>query len=144
MATQAAIGLGATLSIENSTAVLTQIGEVIEISLPNPQTEDVEATHFGSPSRQREWIAGLIDNGEVSFSINWVPGGATDDLIVEAQTSGDARGVKVVIPSGTGTSETFTFEAIIKGYEKSIPIDDRMTATVTMRVTGAVTQAATV
>ena len=86
---------------------------------------------------------GLIDNGEISFTINWVPGNATDDLLVEAQAAGGARGVEVVIPSGSATSETFTFDAIDKGYEKNIPIDDRMTATASPRVTGAVTQAAT-
>lgn len=144
MATDALIGIGATLKIANASAVLTSVGEVIEISLPNPQTEDVEATHFASPNRQREWVAGLIDNGEISFSINWVPGNATDDIITEAQASGDARGVEIIIPSGTATSETFTFDALIKGFEKNIPIDDRMTATVTMRVSGAVTQAATI
>lgn len=87
MATTAQIGLGSTLKIDNGSSVLTAVGEVIEIGLPNPQTEEVEATHFGSPSRQREFIPGLIDNGEIAFRINWLPGNATDTLINGALTA---------------------------------------------------------
>ena len=142
MATTAMIGIGATLSIENGSATLTQVGEVIEIGLPNPQTEDVEATHFGSPNRQREFIPGLIDNGEAMFRINWVPGNAADTLISQAQTAGVARDIEVEIPSGVATKQKFAFKGIVKGFEKDVPLDDRMTATVTIRVAGAVTQTA--
>lgn len=142
MATTALIGLGSTLKIDNGSAVLTAVGEVIEIGLPNPQVEEVEATHFASPGRQREFIPGLIDNGEIAFRINWLPGNATDTLINSALTAGTSRDMEVEIPSGPATKQKFAFKGIVKGFEKSVPIDDRMTATVTVRVAGAVTQSA--
>lgn len=141
--TEAQIGYGAEFWMEDdaATPVLTKLGEVTGISLPNAQTEEVEATHFGSPDRRREYISGLIDDGEGSFEMNYVPGSATDTLIRAAQASGLARGYKIVIPDGADTWE-ITGDCIVRGYERNVPIDDRMTATLTVRFTGASTEAA--
>lgn len=138
--TLAKIGYGATVSMTLG-GTATVLAEVIEIGLPNPQVDDVEATHFKSPDRTKEYIAGLIENGEISLAINWVPG-STDDLAIStAQKAGEAVETVISVPTAS-TDQTFTFDAIIKGYEKTIPIDDRMTAALTLRVAGAVTQAA--
>lgn len=143
MATDARIGMGAAVSLDNASGTLTLLGEPISISLPNPQVADVEATHFGSPNRRREYISGLIEDGEVTFGFNYVPGGAVDLLVMEAIEDGEARTMQVDIPrAGDATPYRFTFEVIVRGWEKAIPIDDRMTATLTARVTGPVTAAA--
>lgn len=142
MTTEAQIGWGAEFHLEATAGgTLTQLGEITGISLPNPQTAEVEATHFGSPNRRREYISGLIEDGEGSFEMNFVPGSATDTLIRAAQADGESRGYMIVIPDGTGTWEV-TGECIVRGYERSVPIDDRMTATLTVRFTGATTEAA--
>ncbi len=141
MATEAQIGYGAELWIDNASGTLTEIAEVTGISLPNPETSEVEATHFKSPNRRREYIAGLIEDGEGTFEINYVPGSATASLIKEAQDSGETRDYKIVLPDGDGTWEV-TGSLIIRSFERSVPIDDRMTASLTVRFTGASTEAA--
>ena len=141
MATDAQIGLGAELWIENSSAVLTQIGELTAVTPPNPTTAEVEATHFGSPNRRREYIAGLIEDGEGSFTVNYMPSSATSALIKEAQDSGATRGYKIVLPDGAGTWE-ITGDLIVRSFVREIPIADRMTATIGVRFTGASTEAA--
>lgn len=143
MATEAQIGLGTEFWLDNNagTPVLTQLGEILSVSPPNPQTEEVEATHMASPNRRREYISGLIDDGEGVFEMNYVPGSTTDDLIRDALADGVTRGYKIVLPDGAGTWE-IEGECIVKGYERNIPIDDRMTASLTVRFTGASTEAA--
>ena len=144
--TSARIGWSTEFWLEDDTSptpVLTQLGEIISVTPPNPQTEDVEATHMLSPNRRREYISGLIEDGEGTFEMNLVPGSATDELIRAAQNDGVARGYKIVIPDGAYGWE-ITGDAIVKGYERNIPIDDRMTATMTVRFTGASTEAAAV
>src|SRR5688572_28259415 len=84
MATDADIGYGTTWSING-----TPVAEVIEVTPGETTADRVEATHMGSPGRRREYIAGLIDNGEASFTINWVPGNATDALIRTLMASGE-------------------------------------------------------
>jgi len=136
------IGYGAGLWIADDTGNLTEIAEVTAIGLPNPQQNEVLATHFKSPGRQNEYVPGLIDNGEVSFGINYIAGSASDTLIVDALTAGEARDVVVAVPAGA-SFQYFSFSGIVKGYERNVPIDDRQTATITVRVNGAVTQSST-
>lgn len=141
MATTAQIGWGAQFWLDSAADVLTQLGEITGISLPNPQVQDVEATHFGSPNRRREYISGPIEDGEGTFEMNYDPGSATDVLLRAAIADGVVRDYKIVIPDGAGTWEV-TGDCVVKGYERNVPIDDRMTASVTVRFTGAVTEAA--
>ena len=120
-------------------AALTKLAEVTSVSLPNEQVAEVEVTHYESPGRTREFIAGFNDAGEISMEMNWIPGSATDDLIVTAKGDGLTRTFRVVTPGDEG--QMYTFPGFIRGYERTTPIDDRMTATVTIRVAGAVVQA---
>lgn len=136
------IGYGAQWWLENASDTLTKVAQVTAIGLPNPQQADVEATHFESPGRTREYVAGLIDNGEITFTINFDAGSASDTLITEAMESGEVRDNMVSVPTSSGTNQEYSFAGIVKGYEKSVPLDDRQTATITVRVAGAVTQAA--
>lgn len=136
------IGYGAGLWMADEDGELQEIAEVTSIGLPNPQQDDVDATHFKSPNRQREFIPGLIDNGEIQFGTNYIAGSDSDTLITEAIQAGEVRDIVVAIPAGA-TFQYFEFSGIVKGYEKEIPIDDKQTATLTVRVSGAVTQSPT-
>lgn len=136
--TEARIGWGVRVYLDNASNSLTQLEECIAIGLPNAQVADVEATHMLSPSRRREYIAGLIEDGEGTFQFNLVPGDATDLLIQAAVDDGVARDYEVIIPDGA-FGQKFAGDCIVKGYERDVPIDDRMTATMTVRYTGAVT-----
>lgn len=142
--TQARIGLGTEFWLDDDTSptpVLTKLGEIISVTTPNSQVEEVEATNMDSPNRRREYIAGLIDDGEGTFEMNYVPGSATDELIRDALNDGVARDYMIVIPDGV-TGWEITGTCIVRGYERNIPIDDRMTATLTVRFTGSPTEAA--
>lgn len=136
--TDARIGYSSEVWLDNASNVLTQLEEVISISVPNAQVEDVEATHMLSPNRRREYVAGLIEDGEGTFEFNLIPGGATDLLIQAAVDDGVTRDYEVIIPDGA-FGQKFAGDCIVKGYERAVPIDDRMTATMTVRFTGAVT-----
>lgn len=143
MTTEAQIGLGTEFWLDNNagTPVLTRLGEIISVTPPNPQTARVEATHMASPNRRREYISGLIDDGEGTFTMNYVPGSATDLLIQGAQLSGLTKGYKIVIPDGVDQWQ-IEGDCIVTGYERDIPVDDRMVATLTVAFTGASTESA--
>ena len=139
--TNAAIGWGTEFWLDNASGTLTQLAEILTVTPPNPQVDDVEATHMLSANRRREYIAGLIEDGEGTFSMNYEPGSATDVICRAAMADGVARSYKIVLPDGAFGWE-ITGECIVKGYSRDIPIDDRMTAELTIRFTGAVTEAA--
>lgn len=139
------IGWGAEVSLHDggSPGGLVELVGVFNMTLPNPQTDDVEVTHYKSPNRQREYIAGLIENGEIQLEMNYVAGSATDLLLSAAKAAGTNRAVKVVVPTSTNANGWgFSFNAYVKGYERAIPLEDRLTAVATLKVAGAVTEAA--
>lgn len=133
--TAAKIGYGSTYEIWDASLVtpaFVEVAEVINITPGEAVADRVDATHMQSPGRRREYISGLIDNGEASFEINWVPGSATDELLRELFASGATVEHRITFPGDV----TLTFDASIIGFSKVIPIDDRMTATITIAVSG--------
>jgi len=139
------IGWGAEAKLGNgaSPEVMVTLANVFNLGLPNPQTDDVDVTHYKSPNREREYIAGLIENGEITVEMNYVPGSATDLLLSAAKTAGDKRTFEIIVPSTVHeTGWQFSFLTYVKGYERAIPVDDRMTAVATLKVAGAVTEVA--
>lgn len=141
MATSVKIGMGASFWLHNGTA-LEQIGEVTAISIPASETAEVEATHFASPNTRREYIAGLIDDGEGTFEMNLIPGVTGSDATIRAaQAAGATRAYEIIIPKPSGTWK-IAGSCIVRKYERNVPIDDKMTATLTVRFTGAVTETA--
>ncbi|MDE3797596.1 phage tail protein [Sinorhizobium meliloti] len=136
--TDAKIGYGTIYEVWDATpspAGFVEIAEVFSVT-PGAATADrIDATHMQSPGRRREYIAGLIDSGEASFEINWVPGSASDLLLRELFESGAVVEHRITFPGAARV----TYEASIIGFEKSVPVDDRMTATITVAVSGAET-----
>lgn len=133
MSTQASIGNGAQFQIESATpGTYTALAEVFDITPPNEVTDVIDASHMGSPDR--EFVMGLTDPGETSFEMNFVPGSTSEGLILAAKAARVAKNFRIVFPNAA----TWTFAGLLTGYEPAVPNDDKMTATVTIKVTGAV------
>ena len=135
--TAVGIGSGAQFWLGNASNVLIKLAEIVSVNPPNPQVADVEATHMESPNRRKEYIAGLIEDGTGAFEMNYVPGSASDQLLIAALAAGTARAYKIVLPVANGTTWEISGTCIPKGYDRNTPIADRMTATLTVRFTGA-------
>src|SRR5215217_5974546 len=97
--TDAKIGYGTKYEIYSSSAFV-EIGEVFSVTPGEANSDRVDATHMQSPGRRREYIAGLIDTGEASFEINWVPGNATDVLLRGFLASGLTVPHRITFPNG--------------------------------------------
>ena len=133
MATTASIGNGAQFQIESATpGTYTAIAEVYDITPPNETTDIIDASHMASTDR--EFIMGLTDPGETSFEMNFVPGSASEGLLLAAKAARAAKNFRIVFPN----LATWTFAGLLTGYEPAMPNDDKMTCTVTIKVTGAV------
>lgn len=129
MTTNAAIGYSTTFGIKNGGGTYDNVAEVTKVKPPNYSRDAVDATHMESPDRFREYIAGLMDAGEVSIELNYVP--ATSDVLVAAMVAGKGN-FQITMPN----SVRFQFEAIVTGWETDAPLDDKMVATATFKVSG--------
>lgn len=136
----AMLGYGSVFEVqtENSPDSYVAMAEVISITPPSFSLDQIDVTHMQSPNRNREFISGLNDPGECSFDMNFIPGNASDDRIFELMNlptgASRARNCRVSFPNGL----TWSFSGEVTGYEPTVPVDDKMTATVTFKVSGAI------
>lgn len=137
---QAMTGLGIIIAMKataNATTY-TPIGEPFEITPPEQMDDEIEVTHYGSPDGTKEFIGGLTDPGECTFNINYVPGSPTEEMLLAAKATRKPRGFQLKWPNG----QTWTFDLLIRGYQPTAPLNDRLTCQVTGRVSGAIVRAA--
>lgn len=135
MTTEAMIGHGSTFersSDGTSGGAFSTVGEVTSITPPGMSRDTPEATHMGSPEKWREFIAGLKDGGEVAVEVNFVPGNATTTSALSDLNTDTAGYYKITFPDDT----EWGFAAFMTGIEPGDPIDDRMVATFTFKLTG--------
>lgn len=142
--TVAKTGWGGEFWLDNASNVLTELVEVVSFTLPNSQTDTIDATHLKSPNRRREYISGLIDDGELQIVINYEPGGVSDVLLRAAQADGVTRSYKAEIPRASpSTNWEVTGDCIVTGWDRgSVVADGKMEGTATIRLTGASSEAA--
>lgn len=139
-ATAAITGLGLKFGIKataNATTY-TDVAEVFDITPPQEMDDEIEATHYQSPDGFKEFIGGLTDPGECTFSLNYIPGSAAETLILSTKATRKARGVRITWPNGF----TWTFDLLIRGFQPTAPLNDRLTAEITGRVSGSIIRAA--
>jgi hypothetical protein len=118
----------------------TTVAEVKDIEGPAMSRETHEVTHQESPDRHMERIGGLLDTGEVTFTLNWVPSNATHDdatgLIFDLRTP-ERRNYRLVFPDAAST--TWTFPGLVTEFAPKAPVDGVLEADVTVTVCGAPT-----
>jgi predicted secreted protein len=135
MTTEATIGYGAQFKRGNADGppeTYTAIGEVLDIKPLSMSKDTVDATHMGSPDGYREFISALRDGGEVEVTVNFVPGAATFFNALADFNADSARSYRVEWADGS----TWDFEGIMTAPAVETPLDDKMTATFTYKVTG--------
>lgn len=134
------------LGTDETEATLTLLSEVVDTTFPQDEAEEVDVTHLNSPDRRREFKAGLIDGGDVTITLNYTPGSATDLLLTGAMVAGDVRSVRFVIPSedGTGAADwNITTSGFVKRYAPdTMSAGEKITAVAVIRITGAQEQGA--
>jgi hypothetical protein len=127
-------GTTISLGVGGPPPVATVIGDSTGWSGPRFTRNQIDVTHLGSTAK--EFIAGLKDPGEFSVDVNF-------DLRDEGQmaawtllSSNDPVPVTVTFPDGAGG---FTFDALVLNFESAGRADDKVTGTITLRITGDVT-----
>jgi len=121
----------------------TAIAEISSIDGLKLSAETIDVTTHDSPDGYREFIQSLRDGGEVAIEGNFIPGDTNGQIALLTDfNAGTAQSFQITFPDATGTSWTFT--AIVIGYETGAKFDDKLTFTATLKVTGKPTLGVTV
>lgn len=112
--------------------VFTSVADTTNISGPGLSRETIDVTSHSSPDAWMEFIGGLKDGGEVSLDVNYAP--AMHDVLIGDFDDVDPRNYRVVFPDPDTT--TWSFKAVMTGFESEAPYDDKLAATITFKVSG--------
>ena len=124
-------------------AALVQISELLSVTPPDQTRDTIDTTHHGSTGDYREFIASLIDAGEATATIHYVPDSDTDELLLTALAAGDLRAFAIDVNKGDGTQQHISGSAILTSYAPGdVVIDDKMTASITLKVSGPLVRGA--
>lgn len=120
----------------------TTIAEVRNISGPNLALGTVETTHHTSTGGWREHIGTLLDAGEVTAELNFLPGHATQSFaagLVKDLKDKTLQTFSITFTDAVPTVWTFT--AFVTQFAITAPVDGKLTANVTLKISGQPTLA---
>jgi hypothetical protein len=120
----AATGYGITISFASGF-----LAEIIDTTPPEMSREAIDTSHTATTDGAMTFIpSDLIDYGECTVELNFAEG-------TTPPIDDPAEAVTITFASGA----TWAFSGFLTGYAPAAPIDDRMTATATIKVSGAIT-----
>jgi len=136
---EAEIGFGAKVlrGDGGSPEIFNEISELMDVAPPESVRDSLEATHHGSPDGAKEYLYGLIDNGEVTLELNHIPGNSQQVGLRDDQKNKVMRNFQVVWPDSASTTVTFT--GLVLSIGRAIPKEEKMTISVGLKVSGVLT-----
>jgi len=120
----------------------TTIAEVLDVSGPELGLDTEEATNQGSTGGWEEHIGSILRSGLVTFSVQYVPTGATHNAttgLIADMVNRTRRNFQLVFPNGVST--TWSFAALVTKFAPKAPVKGKLTADVTLKLTGQPTLA---
>lgn len=120
---------------DSSDPTFTAIAEVNSITGPNLSRGTIDVTSLDSTGGYREFIGGFRDGGEVSLEMNFTLDGY--DKMKDDFESSVLRDYQIILPD-TGAT-TFEFSGLVTAIGMGIPLDNKVTSSVTIKVSGQIT-----
>lgn len=119
--------------VGDSPAALTEIKEITNFSGFDGQAAEIDVTHLQSTAK--EFIMGLQDFGQFQIDTNYLP---DDPGQTEARAAKGSR-VKKSFLGTFSDGSTATFEGYVVSAPASGAVDDKVSGSFVIRITGAVT-----
>ena len=123
---------GAVITIENVSSVATTIGQVSSFDFGDGEAADIQITNLAST--RHEFRQGLADEGGFSMELQRDPADAGQIVLLEARAAQATREVVITLASG----DVATFNAYVKSVSNNAGVDEVLTGTATLKITGAV------
>lgn len=111
------------------------VAEVNSITGPNKTRGTIDVTSLDSTGGYREFIGGFRDAGTVTLNMNFTM--ATFNDFNEDFESATLQSYSIVLPDSGGT--TFSFSGLVTDLGMAVPMDDKVTSDVTIKISGVVT-----
>lgn len=111
------------------------IAEINSITGPGMSRDTIDVTSLDSTDGYREFITGFRNAGTVTLSMNFVR--STYETMKGDFESDSLQNYEIILPDDENT--TLEFEGLVTELPLTIPPDDKITADVTIQLSGSVT-----
>jgi len=113
-----------------------KIANLSSISGPSPTMDTIDVTTHDSPNGWEEILPSILRSGEVTFDIVYDPGEITHQSFMSALGSETECEFELRFPDVNYTS--WIFDGFVTGFGLSAPVEDKLGASVTIKVTGSI------
>jgi predicted secreted protein len=120
-----------------SPTVWTQITESKDINFRTGSATVIDVTDLSSAAREKRM--GLSDEGQCTMTLNLLPKNAAHAELIQAKADRQVRDFKVVLTDNPNPS-TYYFSGFVLSVPMSASVDAVIESSVTIEITGAVTQ----
>jgi len=114
----------------------TTIAEINSFNGPGGNSSVIDVTDLSSTAKEK--LAGLNDNGQLSFECNFIPTNTQHAALRTAKENGTTIKVQIVFTDTDAT--TWTFDAIVTGLSVSGAVDGVVKASVSLEVSGSIVE----
>ena len=138
MSSSALDSQGVVISYKSVDSPITYVAipEVSNIQGPGGQANEIDVTDLDSTAK--EFRMGLQDEGSITLDIMYIPGNAAHAALRAARAAQALTGFQIAFTDSPITY--WQFNGFVLGFEISNSVDDVTKASVTIRVSGAVTE----
>lgn len=116
------------------TEAFTAIAEVKDIDGPSMSREAHDASTHGSPGGYAEFVGGLRDGGDISFTLNLDPADTGFQDLRNDYEDNAPHNYQIIFPDAG--AETVTFPGLVTDFSFSAPVDGILELEVTIKVAG--------
>jgi len=106
--------------------------DIIGVNLSGITRETVNTSHMGTTTAHTFMLTDLVDNGTMELEIAWVAG-----LVPPILTN---AAMETVTVSFAGSASSLSFLCGQTDLGIVVPLEDKMTATCTFKISGAITR----
>lgn len=131
---------------ETPSEEFTAVGRVKDVKGPSISRETIDVTNHQSPEGYAQFLASLADGGEVTFTIEYDQNDPTHDgmtgllALAKETTTRNWRLISPVESATPGEYNGLAFAALVTGFSPSYPVKGSITADITLKVAGEVTE----
>ena len=131
---------GKTITVSSSTmtpVTYTAVANVKTMTAFDGSASEIDKTNLASSAK--EFALGLIDPGHVTFDLDQDNSDGGQQALRTAQTAGTIQNFKVILPSGTTPTASFT--GYVKKITSQLGVDQVVKSSVEIRISGPITWA---
>ncbi len=130
-ANQTALQLGNGASPQS----FTTIADGVALSGFGQKNDLIEVTNFQSTAK--EFIGGLPDGQEITFTANYIPNNSQHVALMTAVRASSTKDFRLVLPP-TVTPRTFSFSAVCMAFSLSLGPNAALQMAFTVKISGAI------